>query len=98
MSLSRGQGASVNFLKFPLHHQPSGAVVEIVLRGVESDVFLVDDLNLHQFERGGQFSYVGGHYKSSPVRLRVPSSGGWTALVIPSGGSVQASVRVIAAA
>lgn len=89
----------MNFLKFSLHHQNSGAMVEVALRGVESDVFLVDDLNLHKFERGGQFSYVGGHYKGSPVRLRVPSSGTWTAVVVPSpGGTVEASVRVISAA
>jgi Domain of unknown function (DUF1883) len=89
----------MNFLKFPLHHQNSGTVVEVTLRGVESDVFLVDDPNLRQLERGGQVRYHGGHYNGSPVRLRVPSSGNWTAVVIPSpGGTVQAAARVISAA
>jgi hypothetical protein len=90
----------MNFLKFPLHHQVAGAVVQVTLSGVESDVFLVDEINLRQFEqRGSGFSYTGGHYKGSPVRLRVPSSGLWTAIVIPSpGGTVRASVRVISAA
>jgi hypothetical protein len=89
----------MNFLKFPLHHQSSGVVVEVALRGIESDVFLVNDFNLRQLERGGQFSYYGGHYKGSPVRLQVPSSGNWTAVVIPSpGGTVQASVQVTSAA
>lgn len=89
----------MNFLKFALHHQTAGAVVEVALSGVESDVFLVDEINLRQFERGGGFSYTGGHYKGSPVRLRVPSSGSWTAVVVPSpGGTVRAQARVTSAA
>ena len=89
----------MNYLKFPLNHQVSGTVVEVTLRGVESDVFIVDDINLQQLERGGSFSYHGGHYKGSPVRLPVPSSGRWTAVVIPSpGGTVQATARVISVA
>jgi hypothetical protein len=88
----------VRFLKFPLGHQTGGAVVEVVLRGVASDVFLVDDLNLYKLERGGQFAYYGGHCERSPVRLRVPLSGMWTAVVIPIGGYVEASVSVFPAA
>jgi hypothetical protein len=88
----------VRFLKFSLGHRASGAVVEVVLRGVASDVFLVDDLNLHKLERGGQFTYYSGHCERSPVRLRVPSSGMWTAVVIPIGGHVEASVSVFPAA
>jgi hypothetical protein len=88
----------MNYLKFPLNHQKTGAVVEVNLDGVESDVFLVDNSNLSKFERGSQFGYVGGHYARSPVRLQVPSSNNWTAIVIPGvGGRVRASVRVIAA-
>lgn len=89
----------MNFLKFSLHHQNAGAVVEVTLSGVESDVFLVDEINLRQFEGGSSFRYTGGHYKGSPVRLRVPSSGSWTAVVVPSpGGTVRAQARVISAA
>lgn len=89
----------MNYLKFPLQHQKGGAIVEVSLTGVESDVFLVDYANLSAFERGGQFSYFGGHYQGSPVRIRIPSSGTWTAVVIPSpGGMVQASAKVLLAA
>jgi Domain of unknown function (DUF1883) len=88
----------VRFLKFSLGHQGSGAAVEVVLRGVASNVFLVDNLNLLKLERGGQFTYYGGHCDSSPVRLRVPSSGMWTAVVVPIGGYVEASVSVFPAA
>jgi hypothetical protein len=76
----------------------AGALVETTLSGVESDVFLVDSMNLRAFESSERFDYVGGHFKSSPVRLRVPSPATWTAVVIPgSGGQVKASVRVLAA-
>jgi hypothetical protein len=86
----------MQFLKFPLGHLGSG-VVEVVLRGVESDVYLADDSNLRKLERGdlSGFRGYGGHYQQSPVRLSVPSSGTWTAVVIPTGGRVEASVKVI---
>ena len=85
----------MNYLKFPLNSQKSGTTVEVSMTGVESDVFLIDSTNLSAFERGGQFSYVGGHYKASPVRLRIPSSGTWTAVVVPGvGRTVHASVKV----
>jgi Domain of unknown function (DUF1883) len=61
----------VQFLKFSLGHQVSGAMVEVVLRGVASNVFLVDDLNLHKLERGGQFTYYGGHCK----KVTCPAAG-----------------------
>lgn len=85
----------MNYLKFDLHQQNSGAVVEVRLSGVESDVFLVDSGNLRSFEGGGRYQYYGGHYKASPVRLRIPTPGHWTAVVIPKGGRVDASVRVL---
>jgi hypothetical protein len=88
----------VNFLKFPLHNQNAGAIVEVTLSGVESDVFLVDPSNLLAMEGGRQFTYHGGHYKRSPVRLSVPHAGDWIAIVVPgTGGSVNATVRVTSA-
>jgi hypothetical protein len=88
----------MSYLKFPLHYQNAGVTVEVTLRGVESDVFLVDSANLSSFERGGRYNYLGGHYKSSPVRLRIPSNGTWTAVVVPVGGRVKAAARTIEAA
>ena len=84
----------MNYLKLPL---PNGAsVIEVTLDGVESDVFLVDSANLSNFERGRQFSYNGGHYTRSPVRLSVASGGASTVVVVPGpGGTVRASVRVL---
>lgn len=91
----------MNYLKFPLNYQSAGVTVEVTLRGVESDVLLMDSSNLSSFERGGagRVNYYGGHYKGSPVRLTVPTSGTWTVVVVPgAGGTVRASVRTIAAA
>jgi hypothetical protein len=85
----------VNYLKFPLHLKNAATVVQVTLNGVESDVFLVDDPNLASFERGGQYTYYGGHYNVSPVILSAPSGGSWTVVVIPLGGQVEASVRTV---
>jgi len=87
----------MNYLKFPLGHLSSGAMVEVVLKGVESEVFLADDSNVRKLERGDlkDFRGHGGLYKQSPVRLGVPSTGPWTVIVIPAGGRVEASVRVV---
>jgi hypothetical protein len=89
----------MNYLKFPLNYQNSWSIAIVNLDGVESDVFLLDSANLSNFERGAEFRYTGGHYKQSPVRLRVPASGTWTVIVVPGlGGSVNASVEVVGAA
>jgi hypothetical protein len=88
----------MSYLKFPLNYQRAGTTVEVSLRGVESDVLLMDSSNLSSFERGGRCTYFGGHTRSSLVRLTVPTSGTWTVVVRPSGGTVHAEVRVSAAA
>ena len=87
----------MNFIKFPLGQQDAGRIVEVTLAGVESDVFLVDPQNFSAMQSGRQFSYHGGHYKQSPVRLRIPHPGDWIAVVVPGpGGKVNASARVLA--
>jgi hypothetical protein len=49
----------------------------------------------HNVDPSGGRTPRGGHYKQSPVRLSVPHSGDWTAVVVPgAGGTVTASVRV----
>lgn len=85
----------MTFLHFSLGQQPAGAIVKTSLRGSESDVFLVDNTNFSKFKRGDSFNYFGGHYDRSPVTLRVPHTGHWTAVIVPS-GRVEAAVEVIA--
>jgi hypothetical protein len=95
---SKETTSAMNYLKFPLGEIGSGTVVEVTLTGVESDVYILDGPNFAAMQRGGQFRYTGGHYKGSPVRLRVPQQGTWTAVVIPgAGGTVRASVQTIGA-
>jgi hypothetical protein len=87
---------NVNFIKHTLGNQGAGKVVEVTLTGVESDVFLVDPINLSAMEHGSDFQYHGGHYKQSPVRLTIPSPGQWFAIVVPGpGGTVRSSARVL---
>jgi Domain of unknown function (DUF1883) len=86
----------VPFLQFQLNIHRPGAVVEVKLSGVESDVFLLDDSNFRTFESGQPtFQGKGGHYKQSPVRLQAPSAGHWNVAVVPYGGRVEAKVRVL---
>ena len=84
----------MNYLHFNVGQQSAGAIVQTVLRGSESDVFLLDSSNFSKFKRGDSFKYTGGHYKQSPVNLRIPHTGHWTAVVVPS-GRVEATVEVL---
>jgi len=89
------------FVKSRLDYLKSGTVVEVVLSGSASEVFLADDANLRKLEGGdvSGFRGYGGAVDQSPVRLVVPSSGTWNVVVIPMGGIVTVtSVRWFAAA
>jgi hypothetical protein len=85
----------LNYLKFPVGRAGPGTIIEVTLRGVESDVYLVDAPNFTAMQSGRSFRYHGGHFKASPVRLGVPHHGDWTAVVTPTGGHVSASARVL---
>ena len=86
----------MKFLKFAFNYRKSGTVVKVNMTGTASDVFLVDSTNLAMFERGGRFTYYGGHYEITPALLQVPSVGVWTAVVVPPPGrTVRAAVEVL---
>jgi|GEM_PF-1008423 hypothetical protein len=85
----------MSYCKFGLNYQMGGTVVQVSMVGSASDVFLVDSLNLSNFERGSSFTYYGGHYTQSPAILQVPAPGNWIVVVAPpAGGSVRAGVTV----
>lgn len=89
----------MNFLKYDLGQLSRGDVVEVTLTA-GANVRLLDSSNFRKFQSGKQHRYTGGLAKRSPVRLAVPSSGRWHAVVDMQGlrGSTRASVRTIPAA
>jgi len=86
----------VQFVDLDLGWQVAGAIAEVTMLGVESDVMLMVDADILRFQAGQSVRYWGGHYKRSPVRIRVPSAGHWHAVVVPGlGKTVTASGRVL---
>jgi len=84
------------FIHSDLGNLSKGDVVEVTLtRG--ANVRLLDPSNFSAYRRGRQHRYQGGLAKKSPVRLTVPRSGHWHAVVDMQGlrGSTRAGFRVI---
>ena len=70
--------------------------MEVTLKGSAANVRLMDSHNLSLFRQGKSHRYTGGLAKSSPVRLKIPSSGQWHVTVDMQGlqGSVRSGVRI----
>jgi len=83
----------INFVHFKFTAPRKGVAVLVGLRGVESDVVLMDGTNFERFKRGSSYEYRGGgHYKRSPARVVAPGPGEWHVAVIPGpGGKVEAT-------
>lgn len=76
----------------------SGVTVVVTIAGTEANVQLMDDHNFRRYKRRESFSYVGGHYKQSPVRLSTPHAGHFHVAVDLGGyaGRLGTSVEVFA--
>ncbi len=88
----------MNHLKFDLGNLSAGTAIRVDLEGTEANVRLLDSSNYRLYAAGGGHRYAdGGHYKSSPAVLRVPSSGHWYVAVDYGGyaGQGRASVHVL---
>lgn len=85
------------FIHSDLGHRSRGDVLEVSLRGSAANVMLMDTSNFSAYKSGRAFRYVGGLAKRSAVRLQIPSSGRWHAVVDMRGlrGTTNASFRVI---
>lgn len=61
-----------------------------------ANVLLLDDTNFAAFRRGGRYSYFGGYYRQTPVRLVPPRNTNWHLVVHLGGyaGAVRASVAL----
>lgn len=88
----------MQFIHSDLGQRHRGDVVEVTLSGSAANVVLLDSSNFSAFKSGRRHRYHGGLAKKSPVRLTVPNSGHWYAVVyIPAGyrGSVRAGFRLL---
>lgn len=87
------------FLHSDLGQRSRGDVLEVTLTS-GANVRLLDSTNFNKYKRGQAHRYYGGLARQSPVRLTIPSSGHWHAVVDMQGlrGSTRASFRVINAA
>ena len=87
----------MKYLKHDLGYRSAGDIVVVKMSGNAANVRLLDQMNFHQFECGSEHSYTGGHFKRSPVILRIPRDGHWHAVVDHGGyvGSTRVSVKVL---
>lgn len=84
------------FIHSDLGYRSSGDVLEVTLSS-GANVRLLDSSNFEKYRRGQAHRYQGGLARQSPVRIPIPSSGHWHAVVDMQGlrGSTRAGFRVI---
>lgn len=70
----------------------NGTLSVIVNLDYAADVFLVNSNNFKKYQRGESYTYYGGHYTSSPVKITVKGIGRWYLIVI---GNTKYSYRFI---
>lgn len=87
----------MQFVQHDLGHRRAGEIVEITLSGNAANVRLLDSSNFSSYRNGRQRRGYGGLAKRSPVRLPIPYSGHWYAVVDMQGlrGSVRSSARIL---
>jgi len=86
----------VKFLHSDLGHRERGDVLVVTLSS-GANVRLMNSTSFGSYKNGRQHRFHGGLAKKSPVRIQIPSSGHWHAVVDMQGlkGSTRASFRVI---
>lgn len=89
----------MKFIHSDLGTVTKGSTVIARLSGTEANVMLLDDMNFARYKRRDRHDYYGGHFRSSPATISVPSTGRWTVVVDLGGysGHVEAEISVIAA-
>jgi len=86
----------VNYLHSDLGNRSQGDVLVVTLtRG--ANVRLLDSSNFSQYKQGKQHRFHGGRATKSPVRIPIPHSGHWHAVVDMQGlrGTTRAGFKVI---
>src|SRR5437588_11221400 len=82
---------------YDLGQQQRGNVVSVRMQGSAANVLLLDAGNFRRYRAGERFSYVGGHHKRSPARLKVPRYDHWYVVLDHGGrrGRTRGAVRVV---
>lgn len=86
----------MNFLHSDLGHRSRGDVLVVTLtRG--ANVRLLDPANFSHYKNGRKHKFYGGLATESPVRIPIPTSGHWHAVVDMQGlrGTTRAGFKVI---
>ncbi len=89
----------MQFIKHDLGQLSGGDVAEVTITNA-ANVRLLDVDNFQKYRYGRIPSYVGGHFKESPVLFEIPRAGHWYVVVDLGGyaGEVGSSIRVLSAA
>lgn len=85
-----------NFIHSDLGRRERGDLLEVTLTS-GANVRLLDSTNFSKYQKGAKHRYHGGLARKSPVRITIPSTGHWHAVVDMQGlrGSTRAGFRVI---
>lgn len=88
----------MKYQQYDLGFVHRGSVAEVSLSGNAANVLLLDPNNLNAYRAGRRCRYYGGHAKSSPVRISIPSNDHWHVIIDLGGhaGTVKSSVRILA--
>lgn len=86
----------MQFIKHDLGKMNGGEIVEVTLTSA-AYVRLMDSVNFRNYRSGQRHKSYGGHYKSSPVRLKIPNPGHWFVAVDLAGyaGKVGSSAHIL---
>ncbi|MCY3832239.1 MAG: DUF1883 domain-containing protein [Chloroflexi bacterium] len=89
----------MQFIKHDLGQMSGGEIVEVSLTGA-AYVRLMGSANFRFYRSGRRHKSHGGHFKTSPVRLKIPYPGHWLVAVDLAGyaGEVGSSARVLSGA
>ncbi|MGL5655375.1 MAG: DUF1883 domain-containing protein [Fusobacteriaceae bacterium] len=87
----------MKFQYYDLGFLNNDKIIQVSLQGTECNVFLVNSSNFQKYKNGNQYTYYGGHTKSSLVDLGVPNYDHWYLVVDLGGyaGSIKSSVKII---
>ena len=86
----------MSYIYTDLGHIQSGDTVEVTL-SKGANVRIMNTANFNNYKSQRQCRFLGGLAKVSPLRIQVPATGRWHAVVDMQGlvGSTSASIRVL---